>query len=147
MNFTCTVAINAPIDKTVALYTDPRYFKEWQDGFISYEPLSGIPGHVGAKSKITYVNGKHRIELIETIELMNLPSEMSGLYEHKHMINNLISRFTPISDGKTLLTTHVGYFRSIVTMPKLMALLIPGMFRKQNQKWLDQFKTFAEGFI
>ncbi|NNF02301.1 MAG: hypothetical protein HKN22_06420 [Bacteroidia bacterium] len=27
---------------------------------------------------------------------------------------------------------------------KLMATLMPGMFKKQIQKWLDRFKSFAE---
>jgi hypothetical protein len=39
MKFSCSVDVNIPTDKAVALYTDPRYFKEWQDGFISYEPV------------------------------------------------------------------------------------------------------------
>lgn len=29
-------------------------------------------------------------------------------------------------------------------MPKLMAKLFPGMFKKQSQKWMDQFKEFVE---
>ena len=29
-------------------------------------------------------------------------------------------------------------------MPRLMAMLMPGMFKRQTQKWLDQFKVFSE---
>ena len=29
-------------------------------------------------------------------------------------------------------------------MPRLMATLMPGMFKRQTQKWLDQFKVFSE---
>ena len=29
-------------------------------------------------------------------------------------------------------------------MIKVMGFPIPGMFRKQNQKWLDHLKAFAE---
>jgi len=29
-------------------------------------------------------------------------------------------------------------------MIKMMAFLMPGMFKKQTQKWLNQFKEFAE---
>lgn len=29
-------------------------------------------------------------------------------------------------------------------MPKLMAILFPGIFKKQGEKWMRQFKEFAE---
>jgi hypothetical protein len=144
MNFECSVDIDVPIDRVVALFNDPKNFKEWQDGFISYETFSGTPRAVGAKSKINFDNGKHKIELIETIQVMNLPAEMTALYEHKHMVNTMINRFTELPGQKTRFTTDMGYYKFIGFMPKLMALIMPGMFKKQNQKWLDQFKKFAE---
>jgi hypothetical protein len=128
----------------VSLFNDPGNFKHWQSGFVSYEHLSGIPRQTGAISKIIYFNRKHRIELKETIQSMNLPGEMTALYEHKHGVNTLISRFTELPGGRTRYTTGVGYMKPIGIMPSLMALLMPGMFRKQNQRWVDQFKDFAE---
>jgi hypothetical protein len=144
MNFICSIDINVPIDKVVTLFNDPNNFKEWQDGFISYETISGIPRTTGAKSKIKFDNGKHKIELIETIQVMNLPAEMTALYEHKHMVNTMINRFTELPGQKTRFTTDVGYYKFIGLMPKLMGLIMPAMIKKQNQKWLDQFKKFAE---
>ncbi len=144
MRFECSTDINVPIDKAVALFNDPLNFKEWQDGFISYEPISGIPRTKGAKSKITYINGRHKIELTETIEVMNLPKEMTAFYEHKHGSNTMTNRFTQLPGQKTRYTSGVGNIKSIGIIPKLMALLMPGMFKKQNQKWMDQFKAFAE---
>jgi carbon monoxide dehydrogenase subunit G len=46
MNFTCSIDIEVPIDKVVALFNDTDNFKEWQDGFISYETFSGTPDHI-----------------------------------------------------------------------------------------------------
>jgi len=144
MDFKCSIDIHVPIDKVVELFNDPGNFKEWQEGFISYVLISGIPRTVGAKSKITYNTGKHIMELIETIQVMNLPAEMTALYEHKNMVNTMTNRFTELPGQSTRFTTDMEYFKMIGIMPKLMALLMPGMFKKQNQKWLDQFKTFAE---
>jgi len=143
MKFECSTDINAPIDKVVALFNDPANFKEWQDSFISYEPLSGTPRTAGAKARVRHVNRKHKIELIETIQVMNLPSEMTALYEHEHMVNNMTNSFTELPGGMTRYTSGVGYVKFFGLMPKLMALLMPGMFKKQNQKWVDQFKIFA----
>jgi len=144
MKFESSVDINAPIDKVVALFNNPANFKQWQDGFISYEPISGTSRTAGAKSKVTYINRRHKIELIETIQVMNLPAEMTALYEHEHMVNTLTNSFTELPDKKTRYTAGMGELKLIGFMPKLMAFLMPGMAKKQNQKWLDQFKAFAE---
>ncbi len=42
MKYTCTVDVNLPIDKVVALWENENNFKEWQDGFKSIEHLSGL---------------------------------------------------------------------------------------------------------
>jgi hypothetical protein len=144
MKFACSVDIAVPIDKAVSLFNDPGYFKEWQSGFVSYEPLSGSPRTTGAKSKIIYINGRHRIELTETIQVMNLPAEMVALYEHRHGVNTMINSFVELPGKITRYTTGIGYMKPIGIMPTLMAFLAPGMVKKQNQKWLDQFKEFAE---
>ena len=52
MKYKCTIDINLPIDKTVALWSDENNFKEWQDGFKSIEHLSGTPNTEGAKARI-----------------------------------------------------------------------------------------------
>ncbi len=144
MKFSCSVDINAPIDKVVALFNDPAHFKDWQSGFISYEPFSGAARMAGAKARVNYINGKHKIELVETIQVMNLPTEMTALYEHKHMVNDMTSSFVELPGQKTRYTTSTSYVKFRGFIPSLMAFLMPGMFRKQSQKWLDQFKVFVE---
>ena len=49
-----------------------------------------------------------------------------------------------IENGKTLYKTEVEYTRINWIMPKLMAILFPSMYRKQAQKWMDNFKALAE---
>jgi hypothetical protein len=144
MKFSGSVDLNIPIEKAVALFNDPRHFKEWQEGFVSYETISGMPRTAGAKSKVTFMYGKRKMVLTETIQVMNLPVELTALYEHEHMVNSLIHSFAQLPDGQTRYTAAVGYTRFIGFLPKLMSLLFSGMYKKQNQKWLDAFKAFAE---
>ncbi len=143
MKYKCIVEINAPLEKVVALWNDENYFKEWQDGFQSIEHLSGTPNTNGATSKIIY-SGKHYIELVETIISVNLPHEKIALYEHVHMTNTQASRFVAIDQHKTQYTSEVEYTKFNGFMIKLMAKLFPRKFKQQSQKWMDQFKTFAE---
>jgi uncharacterized membrane protein len=144
MKFTCSVEINKPVEKVLELFDNTKNLKEWQDGFVSLEHLSGQPGEPGAKSKLIYKIGKREIELIETISIKNLPQEFSALYETKTMTNTMTNRFIPIGEEKTKYETEIEYTSFNGIMPKIMAFLMPGVFKKQTQKWLDQFKIFAE---
>lgn len=143
MKFTCTVDINQSLEKTVSLWENEANFKEWQDGFESIEHISGTPNTVGAKSKII-LSGKRRVELLETIISYDLPNEKTALYEHIHMTNIFTARFKALSENKTQYTCDIEYTKFNGFVIKLMARLFPNMFKKQSQKWLDQFKAFAE---
>ena len=143
MKYTCTVQINAPIDKVVSLWKNEDNFKDWQDDFESIEHLEGTPNTKGTKSKIVF-NGKPRIELLETIISMDLPNEKLALYEHIHMTNTQSSRFKAIDENKTLYTSEVEYVKFNGFMIKLIAKLFPGKFKGQSQKWMEQFKVFVE---
>ena len=144
MKYTCTIEINLPIDQVVQLWKNEDHFKEWQDGFQSIEHLSGAPNSKGARSKIILQDDKRRIELLETIISSNLPQEKKALYEHVHMINTQTTRFEKIKDNKTLYISEVEYTQFNGLMIKLIAKLFPGKFKAQSQKWMNQFKAFAE---
>lgn len=143
MKYTCKVEINVPVDKVVALWSNENLFKEWQDGFESIEHLSGTPNSVGAQARIVF-NENRRIELLETILSSDLPNEKVARYEHVHMTNTQTSRFMAIGEDKTQYSSEVEYTKFNGFMVKLMAKLFPGKFKAQSQKWMDQFKAFAE---
>lgn len=144
MKYSCTVEIDLPIDRVVKLWEEEANFKKWQDGFISIEHLSGTPHTVGATAKIV-LEDKRRIELLETIIINNLPREKTALYEHVHMTNRQTTRFEEIGSNKTRYVSEVEYTQFNGWLVKLMARLFPGKFKAQSQKWLQQFKEFAEG--
>ena len=144
MKFTCSVEINAPLNKVVELFDNTDNLKKWQEGFVSFDTISGMPGTPGAKSKIVYNSGKHVIELTETIKTKDLPKEMSAFYEHKHMDNFMSNQFSGIDSSRTKMEMHVEYTRFGGIMPKLIAVLMPSIFKKQSQKWLENFKAFVE---
>ncbi len=143
MKYTCTVEINLPVDTVAALWDNENNFKEWQDGFESIEHLSGISNSKGAKSKIV-LNGKRKIELLETIISNDLPREKIALYEHIHMTNTQTTRFREIEQNKTQYISEVEYTIFSNFMVKLMTKLFPNKFKQQSQKWMNQFKEFAE---
>ena len=84
------------------------------------------------------------MELFETILSLNLPEEKVALYEHIHMTNTQSSRFKSIENNRTLYTSEVEYTKFNGFLVKLMAKFFPGKFKEQSQKWMNQFKEFAE---
>jgi hypothetical protein len=144
MEFETSVDIDAPLPYVVSLFCDPAHFKDWQKGFVSYEPVSGTPRTAGAKARVKYINNGHSIELMETIREMNLPDQMTALYEYQHGVNTMITQFKTLPGNRTQYTTGVGYNKPIGFLPKLMAWLMPGLAKKHNRQWAENFKTFAE---
>lgn len=144
MKFTCTVDIRKPVAQVVKLFDNPSHLREWQEGFVSLEGVSGKPGTKGAKSRISMKAGSNITVLTETILEKKLPSEMKVLYEHAHMDNTVTHRFLPVNDQTTRWTAEFEYIRFKEFVPRLFASVFPGIFRRQAQKWLDNFKRFAE---
>ncbi len=143
MKYTCTVDINLPIEKVVELWEDEANFKEWQDDFESITHTNGTPHTKDAQAEIIF-NGKMKIELLETIMVNNLPEEKTALYEHKHMTNTQSSSFEKIEENRTRYTSVVEYTKFNGFAIKTISKLFPSKFKAQSQKWMDQFKVFAE---
>jgi ribosome-associated toxin RatA of RatAB toxin-antitoxin module len=143
MIFTCTVDINLPRNRVIELFDNAENMKKWQDGLVSFEHLEGEPGQVGAKSKLVYKNGKKTFDLSEQITVRNFPDEFSGTYDHEAMINTMTNKFTELGADKTRWIAHLDYtFKT--TMWRFFSKFMTGMFKKQTQKFLDNFKKFAE---
>lgn len=141
--YTVEIDINLPRDRVIELFDNPDNLFKWQTGLQSFEHQSGQPGQVGAKSKMVYLNGKHRIELTETITKRNLPDEFDGTFEWKGGKNTLVNRFIELGPDKTRWESTCEYeFSSL--MLKLMGALFPGKFREQNLMFMRNFKAFAE---
>ena len=145
MKFTCFVDINLPIHEVIERFDNEENLKEWQDGFIGIEHIEGVKGEVGAKSNMTYKIGKKDMVLTETILVKNFPHEFTGLYEAKEMVNTMKNTFQPLSENQTRYSSEIEYTQFNGIMVKLMATLMPFIFKKQVQKWMNQFKAFAEG--
>lgn len=142
MKFTVQKEIDRPIEKVVELFDNPENMKHWQPGLVSFEHLSGTPGQPGAKSRLRYKMGKREIEMIETITVRDLPGEFSGTYEAEGVVSTVKNFFKPVSENKTLYITENEF--SFSGFMKVIGFLMPGAFKKESQKYIEQFKEFAE---
>ena len=125
-------------------FANPQYLSEYQEGFLRKELVSGEAGQPGAVSKMYYQMGKGEMELTETITSNNLPHSFEGHYHHKHMDNTMKCTFTALSADQTRYESDIEYTRINWIMPKLMAILFPGAYRKPAERWMRNFKEFVE---
>ncbi len=142
MKYKNEVIINASRDKVIELFDNPDNLPKWQKGFVSMELIEGKAGEVGAKHKMHYKMGKRDIEMIETVTKRNLPNASSGSYEAKNVYNHIDNYFEVIDAGKTKYWSE-NEFRLKGSM-KLFGWIMPGAFKKQSQKYMDDFRDFVE---
>jgi uncharacterized membrane protein len=142
MKYTTSVEIDRPIEEVVALFDNSENLYKWMKGLKSMEHLSGEEGKAGAKSHMVFETGKRRIEMVETIDDMNLPDNMSCTYEAKGVTNIQHTRFEKVDDNKTRYVCDNEFqFRGFM---KIMGLMMPGAFKKQSLQYQKDFKAFAE---
>lgn len=142
MKYSNEVIINQPLNRVIELFDSEENLFKWQPELISFEHFSGEKGEVGAKSKLKYKMGKREVEMIETITVKDLPKEFSGTYETKGVWNEVKNYFEVVDENTT--KWHSDCHFKFSGFMNLMAFFMPGSFRKQSQKYLDQFKVFAE---
>lgn len=138
------IDINQSLQKVTELFADPNNLKEYQDGFIRKVHVSGEKGKTGAVSKIYYKHGKNEMELTETVTKNDLPHTFEASFCHIHMDNTMKCNFTALSENETRYAYEFEYTRINWVMPRLIAILFPSMYKKPAEKWLRQFKAFAE---
>lgn len=144
MKYKGSIDINQPLAIVTALFADSKNLVKYQDGFQKKELIKGTEGQDGAVSKLYYKSDKHEMELTETIIANRLPHTFEAFYHHIHMDNTMKTTFTALSDKQTRYETEVEYTRINWVMPKLIAILFPSMYRKPGERWMKNFKTFAE---
>ena len=142
MKYSNEVIINLPLNRVMELFDSEENLFKWQPELISFEHFSGEKGEVGAKSKLKYKMGKREVEMTETITVKDLPNEFSGTYEAKGVWNEVKNYFEAVDEHSTKWQSDCQFEFS--GFMKLIAFFMPGTFRKQSQKYLDQFKAFAE---
>lgn len=143
MKYQVEIEINKPLDKVIELFDNEENAFKWMEGLESWDHISGTAGEAGAKSKMKFKMKKREIEMVETIEEKNLPEIMTMNYTTKGVFNRVENRFSAIGDDKTKYVTNQEFKFESFGM-KVMAFLMPGAFKKQSQKFLNDFKKFAE---
>ncbi|WP_149275297.1 SRPBCC family protein [Pareuzebyella sediminis] len=146
MKYTTEITVEVPRPIFIEKMDSIDNLKHWQQGLINYKLLSGTPGEEGSKMELSYRMGKRNLVLVETIMKKDLPSELHATYDTKGVHNIQKNHFKDI-DGKSTLWISETEFQFSGFMMKVMGFLMPGAFKKQSVKYMQDFKAFAEDGI
>ncbi|CAM3821090.1 SRPBCC family protein [Tsukamurella ocularis] len=153
MKCTTSIEIALPLDRVAQLLSDPSHLPMWLRGMVVHEPLSGAHGEVGTVSRVVLESGKQTMELTETVTRRE-PADLSTIragtvvrfereIEGAGMWNAARERLSEAGPGRTRWDSENEYrFRN--PLLRLMALVLPGVFRKQQLQHMEDFKAFAE---
>lgn|SRR5690606_15725755 len=142
MKFSREILIDLPREEVIRKMEDPSNYKHWQRGFISYKHLSGLPGKEGSRARIKFNMNGREIVIIETIMKINSPKKFYATYETKGVFNTQKNHFEKVADNFTRWITDSEF--KFTGYMKLVGLLKPGIFKKQTQQMMQDFKDFAE---
>lgn len=146
MKYTTEIKVNVPLDEFIKKMDNVDNMKHWQRGLVYAEHISGDLGQLGAKMKLNYKFGKRKMQIIETITKRNFPNEFHANYTTKSMHNIQQNYFEKTSEGFTKWTSKSEYVPLNFSM-RLMLFFMPRTFKKQSQKYMQDFKNFAENGI
>jgi len=123
-------------------FDNPENMKIWQPTLVSFEPVSGTPGQVGAVSRLTYEEGGRTIVLTETITVRRHPDLFAGTYESGMGTNLIENSFQEISPGRTRWMVSSEFrFKGLL---RVMAPFMKGMLSKRVKTDVERFKTKLE---
>ena len=143
MKYSCEIEINLPREKVNSLFDNPDNIYKWMHGLQSAKLISGNAGEAGAKTEMFFKTSKREITMVETITIKNLPDEFTATYEAKGVFNIVKNIFEVIDENTTKYITEQEFqFKGFMN---LVAFLMPGVFKKESMKYLNDFKKFAEG--
>lgn len=142
MTYTVEITVDLPRDVFIKTLDNPDNMKHWQRGLVGYEHISPIPGVKGAKMSLKYKMGRRNLEMVETILNQNLPDELHVTYKTKG-VQNIQKNYFEEANGKTRWISECDFQFSGFGM-RIMGFLMPGAFKKQSLKYLEDFKAFAE---
>jgi len=153
MKYNVSIEIALPREQVAQLLADPQQLPKWLRGLVLHEPLRGVHGQVGTKSRVVLQMGEQKVECTETItrreplDLHAIPRESVVHFEReivgKGMWSVVRDRLSERGPGTTFWVSESEY-RFSGWLMRLLALLMPGAFRKQSLQHMQDFKAFAE---
>jgi ligand-binding SRPBCC domain-containing protein len=143
MKVTTSLIINKPVVMVWNFFDNPDNLGKWLTDFKRFEPVSGMQGHIGSKSRHFYNQKGKELILEEEITARQKYHHLAGKLSNTSMTALVDTVFTDLHDGRTQM--DITNDMSFLTFPyKLMTPFISGSIRKRQQGDYEKLKKAIE---
>ncbi len=142
MRIEITVILACPREHAWQVFDDPANLPRWQTSLKTVEPLAGVSGQVGTRTRLTYRESGRDITLIETVEQRTPSSTYRCRYESALMESTIHNTFTSPSPHTTSWTiVQETHFRGLL---RLIGPLTRSITTSKFREDMARFKALAE---
>ncbi len=136
------VEINKPLSEVFIAFNDQNSMKNWLPEIIAIEPINIKPGIVGSEYKMTVDNNGQTVIMTEKV-MAYIPNQKVTLYfDAEDMLKTDDYNFSE-DNGITVIVKDVAC-KSESYIMSCMFPYLKGYFIEMDQKYLDNFKVYAE---
>lgn len=140
--YTTSVMVNAPVEKTFAVFMDTSQAREWMPGFRYFENISGKEHEAGSKWKIVFF--EHGQEIVMTETVTEFKSNEVFAFNIQNEVMNSDNEVTfSVQDNSTVITSHSKYEGGNIFWKSLFVFFNSGM-KKQSEQMYNDLKKIVE---
>lgn len=140
--YTISTTVNAPVEKTFAVFNDTTKLKEWLPGFKSMELIKGNMNEAGSKWKVVFEENGSEISMNETIVAFKENELVSFNIANDFIKSKNEVRFIP-KGNRTEIIARVNY-RGTHIFQKSVLALFSGFVKKQQEESYNLLKQVVE---
>ncbi|MCW8857681.1 MAG: SRPBCC family protein [Kangiella sp.] len=140
-----SVTIEAPVQQTFAVYTNPLLLNHWLAEFHSLENVSGSLNEVGSEWTMNYKSAEgNLIKMQHTLTSYVANQQVGYDYANEWLTGQTMVTFEAIDD-KTTNVTMVQQYSGKGIVQNAILFLIQGSIEEVNQSNLESLKKLIEG--
>jgi hypothetical protein len=140
MQDTVAVDVNAPLDKVVRLFADPRITPAWMHDVERYEPLSGEQGMSGSTYRL--IPKKGSLVFTATVVERKLPHKLRLRLDASNVTVDVLATLSTLAGDRTRLVSEETF--SFKGLAKIFSLFARPAIHKAHRQHMEAFKQFAE---
>jgi len=141
VEYTSEITVDQPLEPTWKAFNDRHALDQWIPEIISIVALNEEPGIVGNRYQFTVVNGRSKMNMIETVTDFVPQEQVSLTKEGGQMLKKDVYTFTPLDNSTTIKGYHICRGKGYIH--KCMFAFFKPMFKKIDQETLQRFKEWV----
>jgi len=141
--YTTQVTVNKPLEEVFSMFNDSSKIKNWIPELKSIEPLDVKPEKTGSTYKMVIQNKNGEEITLKEKVLAYVPNEKITLFFNADNMLKTDDYTFSFENGVTTIQNN----SSCKSNSYILSCLFPyfkGTFKKQDQGYLDNFKSFIE---